>query len=304
MTFITIATAKLGQLKAIAQQYGIQVPGDRRKIETYRKALYGHLLRFTQEAIPTAMLTTAAASVSSGASIPGQRAVPLAAQLGSEVLDSAIAAPLWTFDAGMRFREWSEDPHNKERANQIAARVATFGNNAFDTWCFAIAATIDAGYRSRPYVEEAFARLREYLAAASTLVRFVLAFRSWVQRLDWEDVEHYQTALPAAPEPMALLAPVREAQAIADDPWLSPLESVLVATVPVSVADGSRVSTQLLLAPAPGLAPKAASPSKRKSEKAGSNSRRKTASDGLRSAKGRSQNQDQDKGSSGITCQG
>lgn len=286
MTFITIATAKLEQLKAIAQQYGIQVPGDRRKIETYRKALYGHLLRFTQEAIPTAMLTTAAASVSSGASILGQRAVPLAAQLGSEVLDSAIAASLWTFDAGMCFREWSEDPHNKERANQIAARVATFGNNAFDTWCFAIAATIDAGYRSRPYVEEAFARLRDYLGAASTLVRFVLALRSWVQRLDWEEVEEYQRALPAAPQPMALLSPVREPQAIADDPWLSPAEWASIATIPLPAAAISRVSTHLLLAPSRELAPKDASPSKRKSEKAGRNSRRKTASDGLRPAKG------------------
>jgi len=137
-----------------------------------------------------------------------QRGLPTVREFGWEALDTVIAASLWTVDLGMRFNDWVEDPQNKARVNQAADTVAAVGQQALDAWCVACAATIGAGYRSRPHIEKAYAQIREYTAMATLLVRFVLALPVLMARLDWEEVEEYQAALPAAPQPVALLAPV------------------------------------------------------------------------------------------------
>jgi len=137
-----------------------------------------------------------------------QSGLPYVREFGWEALDTVIAASLLTVELGMRFREGTEDPRNKERVNQIADAVVVMGGQVLDAWSAACEATIEAGYQSRPHIEKAYAQIREYTAIATLLVRFFLALRLLLTRLDWEEIEQYQTALPAAPQPVGLLAPV------------------------------------------------------------------------------------------------
>lgn len=140
--------------------------------------------------------------------------LPYAARAGWQALDGVIAAALWMFDAGYRFRDWCDDPHNKERVNQTADAISDYANRAFDGWCWAIAATIEAGYRSRPYGDGAIAWGRAQADHLLVLARFLLGLWGWLQRLDFEEVEQYQVALPYSP-PVALLAPDKGAIAAA-----------------------------------------------------------------------------------------
>lgn len=136
-----------------------------------------------------------------------QKSLPYAIEFGWNALDTVIAASLWTVDLGRRFRDWTEDPQNKVRVNHAAHAVAAVGQQALDAWCVACAATIEAGYRSRPHFEKACDQMRSRLTALALLIRFVLALRVLLARLDWEEIEEYQAALPPASQPVALLAP-------------------------------------------------------------------------------------------------
>lgn len=222
------------------------------------------------------------------------RARPHVIQFAWDTCDSTIAAMAWTVELGMRFNDWTEDPQNKARVNRAAETISVYANRAFKIWCWGVSTAIDAAYRSRPYVKKAMtsgwsltiALTKEGVTQAALLVRFLLALRMLLERLDWEEKEEYQTALPATPRPLALMAPAKVAQgmvsdqpaAIVDDPWIAPAENVAIATAAATVI---AAETPLLLA----AAPKTARASKCKSTKASGNSRKKTASSGRKPAK-------------------
>lgn len=136
-----------------------------------------------------------------------QKALPYAVAFGWKALDTAIAASLWTIHLGMQFRDWTEDPRNKARVNKAADTIAAVGEQALDAWCVACEVTIELGYQSRPHIEKACAQIQSHITTLALLVRFVLALRVLLARLDWEEVEEYQAALPAASQPVALLPP-------------------------------------------------------------------------------------------------
>lgn len=135
------------------------------------------------------------------------RTRPHVIQFAWDTFDSAIAAMAWTVELGMRFNDWTEDPQNKSRANQTVETVSIYANRAFKIWCWAVSVTIEGVHNSRPQIEKAMASGRsltialtkEGVTQAMVMVRFLLALRGLIAQQDWEEVEEYQTALPAPP---------------------------------------------------------------------------------------------------------
>lgn len=48
------------------------------------------------------------------------------------------------------------------------------------------------------------ARMRETAISAGTLIHFLCGVQAWLRGLDYEEIEQYQKALPAAPTPKLL----------------------------------------------------------------------------------------------------
>lgn len=92
------------------------------------------------------------------------------------------------------------------------------------------------------------ARITEAVIAVATVIHFLISLRTWMQRLDHEHIEQYQTALPAAPTAKLLCA---SAQPDLDttDPWDGQIEVEQGAAVLIDGAREISSSPQLLLAP-------------------------------------------------------
>lgn len=183
-------------------------------------------------------------------------------------------------DAAYRYQQWCDAPQNKERVNQAVDEISVYAQRGFKIWCWAIATTIETGYNSRPYVERAIAVGKEGITQATVLIRFLLGLRDWLGRLDHEEVEEYQLALPCSPS-LALLAPAKVPQAWEDDPWIAPAKVAAIAAAPVTE---DAAETPLLLAPAP--APKTAKGSKRRTAKTSGNRSRKSTRNGRKTPTG------------------
>lgn len=244
MNFTTIATPNL-----------VEVIGDRRKIDTYRQALSGYLLGLRQQvAIQAPRIRTAIADAVTHAwdTATSPRAMQFY-RTGYEY--STIAAQLgWEIVQELYF------------LGRVGAAAAT-SPKARALYLQALRNTYDVA--------------KQGIQAATVLVQFALALRSWLTRLDHEEIEEFQTALPYT-KPIAALPPAKEFTAIAQDPWNATLEyaAVLVTPAPAFAAPVvASTPAQLILAPAPEPAPKVASASKRKSRKAGSDGHRKSKGD-------------------------
>lgn len=219
---------------------------------------------------------------------------PHLVHFGWETLDSAmaegrsktIAASIWTAELGMRFDDWCEDPQNKERVNRAAQEISIYSQRAFRLLCWTISATRKAEYRSRPYVKKAIALGREVTIQAMVLIRFLWGLHEWLERLDYEEIEKCQLALPCSP-PLALLAPAPEPQANGDAPWEGQTRGKSMVSAPVTANSTPLAETLLLLAPAaPEPAPKTAKAGGRKNRAKSGGNRKKPANGGTNTAKG------------------
>lgn len=188
MKLITIATNNIGQLKTIAHQYSTEVIGDRCKIETYRQALSGYLLGLNQQvAIQSPRIRTA-------------------------ITDAATQAK--TIATSPRAKELYRTSY------QYATVTAQVGweivQELYLLACMGVAAATSPKARAL-YLQglrNTYDVAKQSIQAATVLVQFALALHSWLARLDHEEVEEFQMALPYS-KPIAALPPAKEFTAIA-----------------------------------------------------------------------------------------
>lgn len=124
------------------------------------------------------------------------------------------------------------------------------------------------------------AQIRETAIAVGTVIHFLVGLRAWLEAQDYEDIEQYQTALPAAPA--LQLLPAAQPVLDAADPWDGRIEDEQSAAVLMDEVREVSISPQLLLAPAkqtsaPGRKTKRAQPGTKPKSRTRTKTKSKTA---------------------------